>query len=75
MPPQTTPDLKRCPNCGKPAGEVRKGDTPSRFPFRVECTACDWRTDPVRLENVAVKLWNETKLPKAAKEKHDRRQD
>lgn len=32
-----------------------------RLPFRVQCRACGWSTDAVKLEAVAVKLWNEAK--------------
>jgi hypothetical protein len=33
----------------------------ARFPFRVQCRACGWSTDAVKLKVVAVKLWNEAK--------------
>jgi ribosomal protein S27AE len=52
--------LKTCPACGKQAGEVIE-EKASRFPFRVSCGACGWTTDAVKLEAVAVKLWNESK--------------
>ena len=32
-----------------------------RLPFRVQCRACGWSTDAVKLEAVAVKFWNEAK--------------
>jgi hypothetical protein len=32
-----------------------------RLPFRVQCRACGWSTDAVKLEAVAVKLWNGSK--------------
>ena len=67
--PFTADDLKPCPNCGKRAGEVKKSDLPTRFPFYVKCGACGWSTDLVRLAGVAVKLWNDAKVPKAAKAK------
>jgi hypothetical protein len=52
--------LKACPACGKQAGELIE-EKASRFPFRVQCRACGWSTDAVKLEAVAVKLWNESK--------------
>jgi hypothetical protein len=54
--------LKSCPACSKQAGE-RIDDKASRFPFRVQCRACGWMTEPTKLDTVAVKLWNEAKLP------------
>ena len=39
----------------------------ARFPFRVQCRGCGWSTDAVKLEAVAVKLWNETKRQSKAK--------
>ena len=33
----------------------------SRFPFRVQCGACGYTTNAVKLAAVAVKLWNEAK--------------
>jgi len=68
-PAQTTPELKPCPNCGKQAGELKKSELGSRFPYYVKCNACGWATDMVRLAGIAVKLWNEAKVPKAAKAK------
>jgi Restriction alleviation protein Lar len=52
--------LRPCPACGKAAGELRETKA-ARFPFRVQCRACGWSTDAVKLEAVAVKLWNEAK--------------
>jgi uncharacterized Zn finger protein len=52
--------LKACPACGKQAGELVQVKA-SRFPFWVKCGACGWMTDPVKLEAVAAKLWNEAK--------------
>jgi hypothetical protein len=52
--------LKACPACGKQAGELIE-EKASRFPFRVTCGTCGWTTDAVKLEAVAVKLWNEAK--------------
>jgi uncharacterized Zn finger protein len=52
--------LKACPACGKQAGELIE-EKASRFLFRVKCGACGWMTDSVKLEAVAVKLWNEAK--------------
>jgi Restriction alleviation protein Lar len=52
--------LKPCPVCGKREGKLIE-NKPSRFPFRVQCTACGWMTDQVKLAAVAVKLWNEAK--------------
>jgi len=34
---------------------------PARFPFRVQCRACGYSTDAVKLASVAAKLWNEAK--------------
>jgi hypothetical protein len=56
--------LKACPACGKQAGELIESKA-ARFPFRVQCRACGWSTDAVKLEAVAVKLWNEAKREKA----------
>jgi uncharacterized Zn finger protein len=53
-------DPKPCPACGKQAGELIE-EKASRFPFRVTCRACGYTTDAVKLEAVAVKLWNEAK--------------
>jgi restriction alleviation protein Lar len=58
--------LKACPACGKQAGELVETQ-PARFPFRVQCRACGWSTDAVKLEAVAVKLWNEAKRESKAK--------
>lgn len=66
---QTTGELKPCPNCGKRAGELKKSELGSRFPYYVKCNNCSWSTDLVRLPGVAVKLWNEAKVPKSAKSK------
>ena len=52
--------LKPCSACGKAAGELTE-EKLLRFPFRVQCHACGWSTDAVKLEAVAVKLWNEAK--------------
>jgi ribosomal protein S27AE len=52
--------LKACPACGKNAGVLLEKKT-SRFPFWVMCGDCGWMSDLVKLEAVAVKLWNETK--------------
>jgi hypothetical protein len=52
--------LKPCPACGKAAGELVETQ-PARFPFRVQCRACSWSTDAVKLGAVGVKLWNEAK--------------
>ena len=59
-------DLKPCPACGKQAGELIE-DKGARFPFRVQCRACSWSTDAVKLEAVAVKLWTEAKRESKAK--------
>ena len=61
--PPATP-LKPCPNCGKKAGELKKSELPSRFPWRVECSSCHFATDFVRLPGVAMKLWNDAKKPR-----------
>lgn len=53
-------NLEPCPTCGKQAGELIE-DKASRFPFRVQCGACGWMTDAVKLGAVAVKLWNDAK--------------
>ena len=47
--------LAACPACGKQAGELIENKA-SRFPFRVQCKACGWMTDQVKLATVAVKL-------------------
>jgi hypothetical protein len=64
----TPGELKPCPACGKRAGEL-KHTIAARFPYSVQCKACGWSTDAVRLEGVAVKLWNTAKKPKTAKTK------
>lgn len=58
--------LKPCPSCGKRAGEPQR-TIAARFPYSVQCKACGWSTDAVRLEGVAVKLWNEAKKPAPTK--------
>jgi len=63
--------LKPCPACSKPAGEL-KSTTGARFPYHVQCRACGWSTDAVRLESVAVKLWNGAKLQMGPKPKRPR---
>lgn len=57
-------ELKPCPNCGKQAGELKKSELPTRFPWRVQCGACGFTTEFVRLPGVASKLWNEAKRSK-----------
>jgi uncharacterized Zn finger protein len=61
-------DLKPCPSCGKRGGEL-KTLTGARFPYFVRCRECGLSTEAVRLDGVAVKLWNEAKKPAAAKAK------
>jgi hypothetical protein len=58
--------LRTCPACGKQAGELVE-EKAARFPFRVQCRACGSSTDSVKLEAVAVKLWNEAKREGKAK--------
>jgi uncharacterized Zn finger protein len=58
--------LKPCPACGKQAGELIESKG-ARFPFRVQCAACGWMTDAVKLEAVAAKLWNDAKREGKAK--------
>jgi ssDNA-binding Zn-finger/Zn-ribbon topoisomerase 1 len=69
---EVTEDLKPCPNCGKQAGELRKNEWGGRFPYRVQCGACGWTTNSVRLASVAVKLWNDAKKPAADEKAPDR---
>jgi hypothetical protein len=59
-------NLKPCPACGKAPDELIENRA-ARFPFRVQCRACGWSTDAVKLEAVAVKLWNEAKRKGKAK--------
>lgn len=59
--------LEPCPNCGKRAGELKKSELPSRFPYRVECSSCGFMTEFVRLPGVAVKLWNEVRVARKTK--------
>lgn len=62
MPRQVAADqLKPCPNCGKQAGEIKQSELPTRFPYRVQCGACGYMTEFVKLPGVAVKLWNDAK--------------
>ena len=56
----TSEALKPCPACGKRAGELIE-NKPARFPYRVQCRACGWSTDAVKLATVAAKLWNDAK--------------
>ena len=58
--------LKPCPACGKPTGEL-KNTIGARFPFSVQCGGCGWSTAAVKLESIAVKLWNQAKLQMGAK--------
>ena len=58
--------LKACPACGKQAGEPIE-EKASRFPFRMQCGACGYTTGAVKLEAVAVKLWNEAKRESKAR--------
>jgi hypothetical protein len=45
-------------------GEAKLLDRrPSRFPFAVQCGACGWLTEYVKLPAVAEKLWNEAEKP------------
>jgi uncharacterized Zn finger protein len=48
-------NLKPCPACGKQAGKLIE-EKASRFPFHVQCGACGWMTDAVKLGAVAAKL-------------------
>jgi len=50
--------LKPCPACGKQGGELVKREG-AQFPCGVQCRACGWTTDFVKLPSIAVKLWNE----------------
>ena len=59
-------NLKACPGCGKRAGKLIENKD-VRFPFRVQCGACGCMTDGVKLEPVAVKLWNESKRESKAR--------
>jgi hypothetical protein len=54
--------LKPCPKCGKREAKLLDR-RPARFPFAVQCGACGWLTDFVKLPGVAEKLWNEAKKP------------
>ena len=57
----TTPDPKKpCPSCKKNEGQL-VNRTGFRFPYAVQCKACGWSTDFVRIPAVAVKLWDEAK--------------
>jgi hypothetical protein len=40
---------------------------PARLPFRVHAAAAAWTTDQVKLDAVAVKLWNEAKRERKPK--------
>src|SRR3954464_11078117 len=62
----SAPELKSCPSCGKRAGEVKRSELPSRFPFYVKCSACGHSTEPARIAAAAVALWNATR-PAAAR--------
>jgi len=53
--------LRPCPACGKKAGELKRSELPTRFPWRVQCNACGFTTELVKLPGVASKLWNEAK--------------
>jgi hypothetical protein len=54
--------LKPCPKCGKKEGKLLDR-RPSRLPYALQCGACGWLTDFVKLAAVAEKLWNEAKKP------------
>jgi ssDNA-binding Zn-finger/Zn-ribbon topoisomerase 1 len=69
----TATELKACPNCRKLAGELKKSELGSRFPYYVKCNACGWGTDMVRLPGVAVKLWNDAKALAKARQKRGSR--
>lgn len=62
-------ELKPCPACDARAGELRKSEFGSRFPYHVKCGKCGWMTEFVTLPAVAVKLWNEAKKPRKAKQR------
>lgn len=64
-----TETLNPCPACGKKAGELKKSELGSRFPYRVQCATCGFMTEFVKLPGIAVKLWNEAKAAKG-KGKH-----
>ncbi len=57
----TNEGLKRCPNCGEEAGELKKSELPTRLPYRVECLACGFMTGFRKAADIAAKLWNEAK--------------
>jgi len=57
---ETGAQLKTCPVCGEEKGAVASSRG-SRFPFAVQCRACGWSTDFVKLPGIAAKLWNEAK--------------
>lgn len=61
-------NLKRCPVCGKQAGEVSE-DESSYFRFRINCRVCGWMTASVKLEGNAVGPSNEAKSKGKAKSK------
>jgi hypothetical protein len=53
-------NLKRCPVCGKQAGEVSENES-SYFRFRINCRVCGWTTASVKLEGNPVSPSNEAK--------------
>jgi hypothetical protein len=59
-------DLKPCPACRERKGELVEGES-ARFPYRVKCAACGYSTEFVKLQGVAVRLWNEAKPQRKGK--------
>lgn len=57
------------PELRQAGGELKNSELGSRFPYYVKRNARGWSTDLVRLPGIAIKLWNEAKVPKAAKAK------
>ena len=49
------------------AGELKKSEMPSRFPWRVECKACGFMTEFVKLPGVVSKLLNDAGRAKREK--------
>jgi len=57
-------NLKPCASCGKRTGELKI--TPgAKFPYHIQCSACGFSTEPVKLPGIAVARWTAAKpVPK-----------
>jgi ribosomal protein S27AE len=63
-------ELKPCPRCGSRAELARDGTR--RVPYRTYCKTCQFTTDWVSLEQIAIKLWKESRAGPILRAKQDR---